>query len=233
MLVPIPALNDNYIWLYGRENSPIIVIDIPEIAPLRQFLTAHSVPIAALLLTHHHNDHTQGVTEFKQDFPQVPIYGPQETQSKGATHIIQTDNIEIAGYSINVIPTGGHTEQHLSYVIDEHLFCGDSLFSAGCGRVFTGNYAQMFEGLNRLKQLPEQTLVCAGHEYTLSNLAFARTVLLEESAVIIRQQQAQQLRSQNKPTMPTTLALEKQINPFLRAETLERFIQLRQAKDIF
>lgn len=239
MLVSIPALNDNYIWLYGRENLSIIVVDIPDIAPLRQYLQQHHISVAALFLTHHHNDHTQGVMAFRQDFPNTPVFGPEETRAKGASHIINAGKFSIpvgdngANYHIEVIETGGHTEQHLSYLIDGHLFCGDSLFSAGCGRVFTGNYQQMFEGLQRINQLPDSTLICAGHEYTLSNLAFAQQVL--PNNLVLEQHLAcvQALRRNNQPSLPTKLSLEKQINPFLQAQTVEQFIQLRQAKDIF
>lgn len=239
MLVPIPALDDNYIWLYGRENLPVIVIDIAEMSPLKQFLYEHSLNVAALLLTHHHNDHTQGVTEFKQMFPNIPVFGPEETQAKGATHIIKAGKICLPVeqsreyYEIDVIETAGHTEQHLSYVIDGHLFCGDSLFSAGCGRVFTGNYQQMFDGLQRIRQLPDNTLVCSGHEYTLGNLAFAQQVL--PNNVLLQQHlyKVKALRAQNQSSLPTTLGLEKQINPFLQVEDLKQFIQIRQAKDIF
>lgn len=234
MLVPIPALQDNYIWVYQKDNFPAIVVDIPDLAPLYSFIQAHSISVGALLLTHHHNDHTQGATLFKQYYPEVPIYGPEETALKGATHILQeSSQFDIDGYHIRVIATGGHTEQHISYLIDNNLFCGDSLFAAGCGRVFTKNYAQMFDGLQRLKQLPKDTQICCGHEYTLSNLAFAQQVLPHSTELKEFIQFAQALRAENRPTLPTTLALEKKINPFLQAETLEKFIQLRQAKDIF
>lgn len=121
----------------------------------------------------------------------------------------------------------------MSYVVDGHLFCGDTLFSAGCGRVFTGDYAQMYDSLQRLKSLPDDTLVCCGHEYTLANLAFAEQVLTEKSAVENQLKIVRALRAEDQPSLPTTLALEKQINPFLQAKTLEEFIRLRKAKDHF
>ena len=117
--------------------------------------------------------------------------------------------------------------------MDNHLFCGDALFSAGCGRVFTGNYAQMFEGLQRLNTLPDETIVCPAHEYTLGNLAFAETVLVEKSAVEKQRILVEKQRAENKPSLPTTLKLEREINPFLQAKTLGEFTALRKAKDIF
>lgn len=233
MLVALPALNDNYIWLYQRENLPLIIVDLPETDKLFAWLDVHDISIEAVLLTHEHDDHTQGVAAFKQRYPHVPIYGSAECAKKGATQIVNEGEIVTEHYRIQVIPTGGHTVQHVSFYVDNHLFCGDALFSAGCGRVFTGNYAQMFEGLQRLKQLPEDTVVCPAHEYTLSNLAFAETVMEEKSAVKNHRVLVEQLRTEGKPSLPTTLKLEKSINPFLQAKTLEEFTALRRAKDIF
>lgn len=233
MLIALPALNDNYIWIYQRENLPIIIVDLPETDKLFSWIEQHPFPIEAVLLTHEHDDHTQGVANFKQRYPNVPIYGSQECVKKGATEIINEGEIITPNYRIQVIPTGGHTAQHVSFVVDNHLFCGDALFSAGCGRVFTGNYAQMFEGLSRLKALPDETVVCPAHEYTLSNLAFAETVIKDKSAVKNYRTLVEKLRSEGKPSLPTTLGLEKSINPFLQATTLEDFTVLRKAKDIF
>ncbi|MGY4677275.1 hydroxyacylglutathione hydrolase [Pasteurella sp. P03HT] len=233
MLVPIPALNDNYIWLYGRAHLPVIVIDIPETSHLLSFLTTHHLSVEALLLTHYHTDHTAGVDIFKQYYPTARIFGPEETRSKGATDIIQPGVFQTDHYQIEVIDTSGHTEQHVSYLIDGHLFCGDSLFSAGCGRVFTGDYQRMFDGLQRLSCLPDDTIVCPAHEYTLSNLAFAETVLQNHPVLQAHQAQVKQLRAQGLPSLPTSLGLEKQINPFLMAPDLASFVTLRQAKDVF
>ncbi|AAU37553.1 MULTISPECIES: hydroxyacylglutathione hydrolase [Basfia] len=236
MLVPIPALNDNYIWLYGRENLPVIAIDVAECKNLSAYLTQHHLQLEAVLLTHYHDDHTGGVEELKRYYPDIPVYGPAETADKGATHIVNEGNIQTAHYRIEVVPSGGHTANHVSYLIDNHLFCGDTLFSAGCGRVFTGDYGQMFESITRLKQLPDKTVICPAHEYTLSNLVFAEAFAPNEkvkSAVKNQRISVESLRAQNKPSLPTTLALEKNINPFLQAENLADFIYLRKAKDNF
>lgn len=232
MLVSIPALNDNYIWLYTRDNSSVIVIDVPETKNLMTFLTEHQLNIAAVLLTHHHDDHTAGVNALCEKFPHLTVIGSPETQSKGANHIIEQGEFMLKDYHVEAIPTGGHTAHHLSYLIDgQYLFSGDCLFSAGCGRVFTGDYEQMYQSLQRLKQLPDDTIVCPAHEYTLSNLDFALTVLKDKTAAEIHLQQVHQKRQANQPSLPTTLALERRINPFLQAKNLDEFIQLRQAKD--
>ena len=233
MLIPLPVLNDNYIWLYARENFPVIVIDLPESQSLLAFLQQHQLTPEAVLLTHNHDDHTAGVADFKKAYPDVPLFGPTETRAKGATHIIDEGEIVTSHFRIQVIPSGGHTANHISYVVDGHLFCGDTLFSAGCGRVFTGDYKQMFESIQRLKNLPDDTLLCPGHEYTLSNLAFAHTVVVDKSAVENQREIVKSLRADNKPSLPTTLGLEKKINPFLQAQNLDDFIRLRKAKDHF
>ena len=233
MLVALPALNDNYIWLYQRENFPLIIVDLPETDKLFAWLDSHQLPIEAVLLTHEHDDHTQGVEAFRARFPNVAIYGPEECAKKGATQIVNEGEMITPNYRIQVIPTGGHTVQHVSFLVDYHLFCGDALFSAGCGRVFTGNYAQMFEGLQRLNRLPDDTIVCPAHEYTLSNLAFAESVMADKSAVENHRVLVESLRAQGKPSLPTTLKLERTINPFLQTKTLEEFTALRKAKDVF
>lgn len=236
MLIPLPALNDNYIWVYARNNLPAIVIDPADFRQVENCIRQHHIDLEAVLLTHYHDDHTAGVAALKAKYPRIPVYGPGETEDKGATDIVESGEFQTGHYHIRVIETGGHTAQHVSFMVDNHLFCGDTLFSAGCGRVFTGDYAQMFDSIGRLKQLPDDTIICPGHEYTLSNLAFAEAVSESEeckSAVRNYRISVQQLRAEGKPSVPTALALEKQINPFLQAETLEKFTALRKAKDNF
>lgn len=236
MLVALPALNDNYIWLYGRDNLPVIVIDPAEAAPVIAYLRQHHLNLEAILLTHMHDDHTNGVAQLHQQYPHIPIFGPTETAAKGATQIIDQGHFATSHYQIDVLPTGGHTANHVSFVIEGHLFCGDCLFCAGCGRVFTQNYQQMFESLQRLNQLPAETIVCPGHEYTLANLAFAAHIATnaeQKETLAQYQKQVRQLRAEQKPSLPTTLELERRINPFLQSQNLAQFIQLRQQKDQF
>lgn len=232
MLISLPALKDNYIWLYTKENLPVLIVDLPETTRLFTYLTEKQLQPEAVLITHNHNDHIAGIAEFKKAYPNVPIYGPSEC-AKVVDHIINEGLFHTAHYQIEVLPSGGHTANHISYVVDNHLFCGDTLFSAGCGRVFSGDYAQMFASIQRLNQLPDDTLLCAGHEYTLSNLAFAERVISDKSAVKNHLVLVEKLHAEGKASMPTTLALERQINPFLQADTLVQFTALRKAKDNF
>ncbi|QLB12587.1 hydroxyacylglutathione hydrolase [Bisgaardia hudsonensis] len=232
MLQAIPALTDNYIWVYGRENLPVIIIDIPETENLFQFITANGLMVEAVLLTHKHADHIAGVAKFKARYPNVPVFGPEECATE-VTHIVKEGHFTTNNYHIDVLETGGHTEQHISFIVDNHLFCGDALFSAGCGRVFTGNYQQMFDSMQKFNGLPDDSIVCPAHEYTLSNLRFAETVVEDKSAVQNYLEKVEALRSKGLPSLPTTLILEKKINPFLQAKNLEEFIILRKAKDNF
>lgn len=232
MLIPLPALNDNYIWLYAAENEPVLIVDPAEAAPVLHYLSAHNLIPAAILLTHGHADHIGGVAELKRHYPHLPVYGSDEVANM-ATQVVNQGQFVCGHYQFDVIPTAGHTANHISFVVNGHLFCGDALFSAGCGRVFTGDYQAMFDGLQRLKALPDRTVVCAAHEYTLSNLRFALTVVADKSAVEQQLQQVETLRAQGKASLPTTLGLERKINPFLQAETLEEFTRWRKAKDSF
>ena len=229
----LPALDNNLIWLYGRANLPLIVVDLPDFAPLWDFVQQHNLKIEALLITHKHQDHWAGVPQFKARFPNAPIFGPAECADKGLTQVIGAGQFATEHYQIEAIETAGHTEQHLCYFIDGVLFSGDTLFVAGCGRVFTGDYGAMFDSLQRLKQLPLETQICVGHDYTLSNLAFAETVLADKRAGQNEKVFYQQQRAADLPFAPSSLARELEINPFLQAADLDQFIQLRQAKDNF
>ena len=157
----------------------------------------------------------------------------QNVQIKGQPISWDSGVINTAHYHIEVLPSGGHTAGHVSYLVDGCLFCGDALFSAGCGRVFTGDFAQMFESMQRFNQLPDETVVCPAHEYTQGNLAFAETILVDKSAVENQRVLVERYRAEGKPSLPTTIELEKQINPFLQAKNLDEFTQWRLAKDKF
>ena len=241
MLIPIQVFQDNYVWVYGRGDNPVIIVDMGESAPVISFLQEYKLPIEVVLLTHYHQDHIAGIDQFKQTFPNVNIFAPQECKNKNIDQYVlihgqENEEIYTKNYQINIMNTGGHTKQHVCYLIDGILFCGDTLFSAGCGRVFTGDYQQMFNSLQQIKALPSETLICPGHEYTLSNLEFALAVAddVHKKQIIFEQlEKVKKLRQENKPSLPTTLALEKEINPFLQAKSLEEFIKLRQLKDNF
>ena len=232
-ITPIPALSDNYIWIVEQYQQAIIV-DPAASLPVLAFLNHHHLEPKAILLTHNHHDHTDGVPEILQHYPDLPIYGPEEV-NQFANHLVQDqDKFELLGLNIAVIKSAGHTAGHISYLINnEYLFCGDSLFSGGCGRVFTGDYQAQFEALQRFNQLADRVHVYPAHEYTQSNLKFAVTVMEPNCVLAETQERADILRAQHQPTLPTTIGLEKQINPFMRAKTLDEFIQLRQQKDRF
>lgn len=233
MLVPIPALHDNYIWLYRRENLPAIIVDLPETASLFAYLEANPMPLEAVLLTHFHDDHTQGIKAFKTRFPDVPIFGPEECLPKGAERLVSAGVFATEHYQIEALACAGHTANHVAYLVDGQLFCGDALFSVGCGRVFTGDYAAAFAGLSRFKTLPDDTLICPAHEYTQGNIAFAKSLQKPSPALLAHETWVNQQRDANLPSLPTTLALEKNINPFLQAADLAEFRKLRQLKDEF
>ncbi|MGX2948843.1 hydroxyacylglutathione hydrolase [Frederiksenia canicola] len=232
-ITPIPALSDNYIWVL-QKNQQAIVFDPAQAHPVLDFFAKHSLELTACLLTHNHNDHTDGVAGLLERYPDLVVIGPQET-AQFANQIVQPEQqFGLLGLSFEVIESAGHTAGHISYLVDrEYLFCGDSLFSGGCGRVFTGDYSAQFAALQHFKQLPDFVQVYPAHEYTQSNLKFAEAVMPPSCILLEYQERVDILRAQHRPTLPTTIGIEKQINPFLQAVSLDEFIALRQQKDNF
>lgn len=232
-ITPIPALSDNYIWLLQQEEKAIIV-DPAEAQPVLNFLAKNQLKPTAILLTHNHHDHTDGVAELRATYPDLRVYGSAEV-AQFATQIVEPEQqFELDGLTIRVIESAGHTAQHISYLVNNQwLFCGDALFSGGCGRVFTGDYQAQFDALQRFKALPDYVEVFAGHEYTQSNLKFAVAVMPPSCVLLEYQERVDILCSENRPTLPTTIGLEKQINPFMQAVDLEAFIAIRKQKDNF
>lgn len=235
MLVCLPALSDNYIWLYRSQSQLFYVIDPSDAQPVMDYCQQHQYSLNVILLTHKHHDHIGGVEVLKQQYPEIQIYAPAEV-AQYADVIVDVGELIIAQDKIQVFATPGHTEQHMSYVLENHLFCGDTLFSAGCGRVFTQDYQAMFTSIQQLNQLPATTIVCPAHEYTESNLRFAIEIVREnEQKVILNEylDKVRSLRQKGQPSVPTTLALERQINPFLQTQSVAEFTQLRLSKDVF
>ncbi|MDH2998713.1 hydroxyacylglutathione hydrolase [Pasteurellaceae bacterium LFhippo2] len=232
-ITPIPALSDNYIWLL-QQNQQAIIVDPAESQPVLDFLAKHHLNPTAILLTHNHNDHTDGVPGIVAQYPELAVYGPTEV-AQFANHIVKDDDeFELLGLSVRVIKSAGHTAEHVSYLVkSEHLFCGDSLFSGGCGRTFTGDYSAQFAALLYFSQLEDFVMVYPAHEYTQSNLKFAAAVMEPNCMLAEYQERADILRAQGRPTLPTNIGVEKQINPFMQVKTLVDFIQLRQQKDDF
>jgi hydroxyacylglutathione hydrolase len=230
-IVPIPAFTDNYIWtLLAPEQSGVeracAVVDPGDAAPVKAYLTKHQLTLTAILITHHHADHTGGIAALTEAY-NVPVYGPAAENIAGVTHALRDgDRVTLRALSefkwaeLRVIEIPGHTRGHIAYVGDDFVLCGDTMFAAGCGRLFEGTPAQMFASLQRLAALPPATRVFCTHEYTLSNLRFALTVDPDNAALIERSLDDQALRERGDPTVPTTIARERATNPFLRCDTL-------------
>ncbi|HDR2407745.1 TPA: hydroxyacylglutathione hydrolase, partial [Enterobacter asburiae] len=180
-LISIPAFQDNYIWVLVDDDRRCVIVDPGESAPVLHAIKENGWKPEAVLLTHHHNDHTGGVPELRAHFPHLVVYGPAEAQDKGITHVVEEgENILIREWEFSVFATPGHTLGHLCFYSKPYLFCGDTLFSGGCGRLFEGTPAQMYQSLQKINALPDETLVCCAHEYTLGNMKFAVSLLPED-----------------------------------------------------
>jgi len=215
----IPAFNDNYIWLIKNSDHRCAVVDPGDAAPVLAYLQAHQLTLDAILITHHHHDHIGGVAELVRQFPGIDVVGPANEPVPTLTHPVSAgDQINLFDEVFLVLGLEGHTLGHIGYVGDGKLFCGDTLFSAGCGRVFEGTMEQMYQSLQKLARLPEETLVYCAHEYTASNVAFALAVEPDNNQLQKYRDEVNRLRAQNQPTLPTTIRRERWINPFLRAD---------------
>ena len=219
-IIPIPAFRDNYIWLL-REGRHAAVVDPGDAAPVLAYLDANGLELAAIIATHHHGDHVGGIPDLLRRFD-VPVYGPAQEAIPGRTHALgQGDAIVVPGIGVafDVIDIPGHTAGHIAFYSagQEILFCGDTLFAAGCGRIFEGTPAQMWASLSKLAALPGTTRVHCGHEYTMANLRFAAAVEPANPDLPARTAREQAKRDAEVPTLPSTIADERATNPFLRA----------------
>lgn len=227
---PIKAFSDNYIWLIEASDQ-VVVVDPGEAEYLIAYLEENTLDLVAILLTHNHDDHIGGVVEILENYPDTPIYGPEET-SVIADHIVEEGNsFDLLKQTFQVMKTAGHTKEHISYLMGDTLFCGDALFSGGCGRVFTGDYQAQFDAMQKFKKLADDVKVCAGHEYTETNLRFAQTIEPENQEISKALEETEKLRAKDQPTLPSTIGKEKKINLFMRAETVEEFTKLRDGRD--
>ena len=257
LIHPIPAFNDNYIWiLTDNDSSQAWVVDPGDAKPVLNYLEEHNLSLAGILITHHHPDHTGGVAKLKKHF-NCHVAGPTHLVKIVDQGLVDGDSISVMGRKFDVIATPGHTLDHLCYFSqsqekDNILFSGDTLFRGGCGRLFEGSPKQMQDSLQKLARLPQDTLIYCTHEYTLANYSFALSLDTNNANLIKYEQECQDLRAKNLPTLPSKISIEQEVNPFLRAhidqvsnnaakqldqelgKTAEaRFAQIRKAKDSF
>lgn len=248
------AFKDNYIWLIrGGSPNRVAIVDPGDAAPVLDALAKQRLTPAAILCTHHHGDHVGGVEELLERYD-VPVYGPAREHIPTLTQRLHGGDrvrLDALGLEFDVLDVPGHTAGHIAYHGHGLLFCGDTLFSAGCGRLFEGTAGQLHDSLTRLAALPPDTAVYCGHEYTAANLRFALTVEPDNADSRRHQQQVHELRARNMLTLPSTIGLERRINPFLRtaaptvreavaqwagqqpASEVETFAFLRRWKDGF
>lgn len=219
-LIPIPAFADNYLWLL-HDGQQALVVDPGDAAPVQRVLQDNGLALSAILVTHHHADHTGGVNALR-DASGAKVYGPaNERIPQPFAPLVEGDSISALGLDFQVFDVPGHTSGHIAYYTPNMngqplLFCGDTLFSGGCGRLFEGTPAQMLASLAKLAALPGHTAVCCTHEYTLSNLRFAVAADPANQELRNYQMHCENLRQQHQPTLPTSIAQELLINPFLR-----------------
>ena len=219
-LIAIPAFEDNYIWMLQHDGRAVVV-DPGDAAPVIQTLRARSLVLDSILVTHHHADHVGGVPELMALF-QPHVHGPglEDLSFPHVAHL-GGETLSVLGQAVQVLAVPGHTAGHVAYALPNApggpvLFCGDTLFSGGCGRVFEGTPAQMLASLDALASLPGDTRVCCAHEYTLSNLKFAQAVEPDNQDLADYTAHCQNLRARNEPTLPARMGRELAINPFLR-----------------
>ena len=254
-IFPIKAFTDNYIWAM-HNNTHALVVDPGDAQPVLAFLAQYQLSLSHILITHHHFDHTGGIAELKAAFPEVIIYGPHNQKISGIDKpVTQNDNIHIDTLDVrfSVLQTPGHTLDHIVFVHPDFIFCGDTLFSGGCGRMFEGTPDVFSASLNKLAALPGNTKVYCTHEYTQANMAFALSVDKHNEALKDYSAWVDEKRAASQITLPSTIAKEREINPFLRCDNddirksifpeylaiantitkVQTFAVLRQLKDDF
>ena len=238
-ILPLPAFTDNYIWLI-EENGKATVVDPGDAEVVINYLKEKNLELENILITHHHFDHTGGVKQLKETHECI-VYGPHDSPFKGVEiKLKENDEISIHGSTFKIIEVPGHTLDHIAYYSKEQntLFCGDTLFSGGCGRIFEGTPDQMYESLSKLSVLDLSTKIYCTHEYTQSNLNFAIKVEPGNDSLVEYKNKIDEKRSNNEISLPTNLKLEKNINPFLRShveeikENVKDFAKINHPSDL-
>lgn len=217
-IIPIRALKDNYIWLI-RDNTLAWVVDPGDAGPVTNYLREHELDLAGILVTHHHADHSGGIAGLLNEWGSVPVYGSIHSKVPHVSHFVKEgDKVTCGNLVLKVAEIPGHTLDHTAFFNDEMIFSGDTLFSAGCGRVFEGTHEQMHQSLTKIFNMSDSAKIYCGHEYTQQNLRFAEHVEPENLDIQKKIEMVNQLTSEGKPTLPSLLCEEKKINPFLRCE---------------
>ena len=257
---PIPAFNDNYIWMFqcGAEKQ-VGIVDPGDAAPVLERLAGQGLQLHTILITHHHADHTAGIAQLLEAFPNANVIGSHSSKIASLKQRCkQGDTVSVLGLDFEVIEIPGHTLDHIAFYLpscaalaEGAVFCGDTLFAAGCGRIFEGEAAMMHASLSKLNALPGTTLVFCAHEYTLANLGFALAAEPENTDLQARLLATKAMRTANLPSLPSNIALEQRTNPFLRCHNkdlarmvathagkeahneIDTFAQLRAWKDNF
>jgi hydroxyacylglutathione hydrolase len=218
---PVPAFSDNYLWVM-HDGLTAVAVDPGDARPVIDYLVANNLVLEAILCTHHHADHVGGVDDLLDFFElrdRIPVYGPAtEVIPSRTVALREGDHVGFPSLNLlfDVLDVPGHTAGHIAYASDGVLFCGDTLFACGCGRLFEGTAAQMTDSISKLRALPTDTKVYCAHEYTMSNIRFAEAVEPGNVALKARKAQCAAMRERGEPTIPTTIGVELAVNPFMR-----------------
>lgn len=214
----IKILHDNYVWLLTNNKGLSIIIDPGDASPIIKYINKKNYHPVSILLTHYHKDHFEGTLELLKKYPKIKVYGPPKKNNinKNINFVYDNEIIHISKYRFLIISTPGHTKHDVSYYFPPYLFCGDTLFSGGCGKIISGYSTLMFNSLKKISFFPNDTLICCGHEYTLSNLKFARYILPKDNKILKYYIKIKKMIKKNKSSLPSLLITEKKINVFLR-----------------